>query len=114
MAATTLDTECQHADLIKLDIEGSELRALRGGRNLLRQFPVIIAEMNEVALERAGTSFAELRKMLRGYSCWGLSETGHCPIWISPNIEMAACKPNTNVMFATISQVEQMWPKVFV
>jgi len=59
---TTLDLFCeQHKidrlDLIKMDIEGAELRALRGGIETLRRFqPVILIELNPDTLERDGYS----------------------------------------------------------
>jgi len=57
--------------LILLDIEGWEVRALRGARETIaRCRPTIICEVNRGALERAGTSDAELFDLLDqcGYS----------------------------------------------
>jgi FkbM family methyltransferase len=55
---TTMDLFCeQHQidrlDVVKIDIEGAELRALRGGLITLRRFkPVILIELNPSALAR--------------------------------------------------------------
>ena len=63
---TTLDLFCeQHRidrlDVIKMDIEGGELRALRGGAGALRRFmPVILIELNSAALERQGCSVRDV------------------------------------------------------
>lgn len=113
--ATTLDHELgMSPHFIKLDVEGSELRALRGARLSLAGKPVIVMEMNEVALERAGSTFAEIRKMLAGYDCFGLSETGHFPVYIPAGVKMVAVKTNTNVMFSTLAQVQQRWAEARV
>lgn len=53
---------------IKLDIEGWEVRALRGAERTLRTYhPTLVVEVNREALERAGTSPHELHDMLRGH-----------------------------------------------
>ena len=47
--------------VIKLDVEGYEVKALRGARNLIRRCrPVLIVEVNPSALQRAGDSEAAL------------------------------------------------------
>ncbi|MFM6997720.1 MAG: FkbM family methyltransferase [Bacteroidota bacterium] len=52
-------------DFIKIDIEGSELRALRGMRERLeRDRPLILIEINRTALELAETSPRELATFL--------------------------------------------------
>ncbi len=54
---------------IKVDVEGFELAALRGGRDLItRSRPLLILERNDWALARAGVSWPEVATMLRG---WG-------------------------------------------
>ena len=52
--------------LIKLDAEGSELKAVFGARNLLRRFrPVIVMELNGILLRQAGWSAVALQEFLR-------------------------------------------------
>lgn len=54
--------------LILIDIEGYEVRALRGAaETIARCKPVIICEVNRGALERAGSSDVELLELLESY-----------------------------------------------
>lgn len=54
--------------LIKLDIEGWEVRALRGARETITCcHPIIVCEVNAGALQRAGTSPGELYVLLSNY-----------------------------------------------
>ena len=56
-------------DVVKLDIEGGEVAALRGMRETLsRAGPglVVFAECNPSMLERSGSSASELIEVLRG------------------------------------------------
>ena len=72
---TTLDdfAEAQNLrrlDFIKADVEGWELRALRGGRATLRRFkPALLLEVDDAFLTRAGDSAASL-------FCW-LTQAGY-------------------------------------
>ena len=66
--AVTLDEltdDLRALKLVKLDIEGAEVRALRGAQNLLRaQRPVFIIEVEPGHLERQGTSVGQLARLL--------------------------------------------------
>jgi len=59
---TTLDQVCEHeqvtrVDLLKVDVEGSELSLIRGGEMTIRHFrPVLMIEVNPFALARYGES----------------------------------------------------------
>ena len=60
-------------DLIKMDIEGAELRALRGGIESIRRFrPVILIELNPDTLERDGCSVRDVVVFLEnlGYTIY--------------------------------------------
>jgi FkbM family methyltransferase len=67
-------------ELIKIDVEGAELLALRGARALLEaDRPLVLAELNpEQLLKVSGASASELIEFMRslGYSCYLLSERG--------------------------------------
>jgi FkbM family methyltransferase len=59
--------EClRQVDLMKLDVEGSELSVLAGASEILRkQRPTLLLEVNENALHLQGSSGAELVELLR-------------------------------------------------
>lgn len=62
-------------DFVKVDVEGYELRVLRGAAGLLReQRPAVVFEVNESALQRAGTSGREVCDLLlaAGYGLFWL------------------------------------------
>lgn len=55
-------------DFMKMDIEGFETRALRGARETIARLkPVLLIEVNEGALIRAGSSREELLKTIQDY-----------------------------------------------
>lgn len=70
VALTTLDSEMhrlsnqigsRQLSLIKIDCEGYELEILKGARQtILSHKPIMVAELNKGALERAGTSQQEV------------------------------------------------------
>jgi FkbM family methyltransferase len=60
-----LDTGLESLTLIKMDIEGAEVRALRGALQVLRKHrPILAVEYNRLALRRAGSSWEELDRLL--------------------------------------------------
>ena len=65
--------------LIKIDVQGSELRVIRGALQTLRRFqPALFVELHEPSLVEAGTSTAELVGELLelGYAPYALDATG--------------------------------------
>jgi FkbM family methyltransferase len=74
--ATTLDAfvereRLESVDLIKMDVEGSELRVLAGAENLLRNFrPAMIVEVVEPALSASGAASTAVIDAIRtaGYA----------------------------------------------
>ena len=62
---TTLDRFNIPAGLVKIDIEGFEVRMLKGARKTIHDYaPVILFEVNKGALERAGSSDKELFQLI--------------------------------------------------
>jgi hypothetical protein len=74
--ATSLDAFVAEAGttphLLKIDIEGSEVAALRGAQALLsgEDRPSILLEFNPVTLREHGNSPQELGKLLSGYELY--------------------------------------------
>ena len=52
---------------LKIDVEGAEIEVLKGAEETLETVEAILIEMNEQALERAGTSVADLRAKLHDH-----------------------------------------------
>lgn len=82
---TTLDTymsakDIQHVDIMKIDVEGAELRVLQGALSLLTSGdkPVLIIEFYEHAQVSFGTSCRELADFLigHGYTLYIIDDTG--------------------------------------
>lgn len=72
-------------DVVKVDIEGAELKLLLGGRNLLsRQRPILLVEANDEALKRQGASAEALVDLLLSldYQIQVFNESGMTEPWI--------------------------------
>jgi FkbM family methyltransferase len=88
VTVTTLDLLAEtrnwpRIDLIKMDIEGSELNALRGAEALLaRDRPVLLLEAEDESLALRGTSLAEFLAWLaaRDYEAMNFSDIDGSPV----------------------------------
>jgi len=100
VSVTTLDDFVDHQglegiDLIKMDIEGSELRALRGGARTLRRFsPKLIIEVNASTCRRAGYEQQDILIYLRTF--------GYRFQRIDPRGKLSACDENSLSDFQNI------------
>jgi FkbM family methyltransferase len=67
------DVDLDRCRLVKLDVEGSELDAIEGARDLIaRQRPVLFVEANATALGAFGATVQDLVELIvgQGYSIW--------------------------------------------
>jgi FkbM family methyltransferase len=73
------ESEFKSVDLVKMDIEGAELFALRGMRKLLRdQAPPLVLEMNEKMMREAGYEYSDVLGLLRefDYQPYAITKSG--------------------------------------
>ncbi|MBN9488669.1 MAG: FkbM family methyltransferase [Alphaproteobacteria bacterium] len=71
-------------DVVKIDVEGAEMKLLSGGRSLLLQHrPILLVEANDEALKRQGASAAALVDLLLSldYQIHVFNETGTIEPW---------------------------------
>ena len=60
--------ELKRVDFLKADVEGFEVKLLRGAEKSIRRFrPIILIELNPEALNDAGTSANEMLGLLRNF-----------------------------------------------
>jgi FkbM family methyltransferase len=79
--------ELARVDLIKMDIEGAEYAALRGGLETLKKFhPVLLLELCERALQQQGGNAREVVSMLKqlAYRIYGFDRGTGLPAALSP------------------------------
>jgi len=105
--------------LIKLDIEGAEELALRGGKSMLNAeegCPYIVLELNMEALPKFGSSPAQVCDFLRerGYSPFLLHPNGALPTYLPRKTKAVPNRLNWNVLFSTFDAVGRAWPEVSI
>jgi FkbM family methyltransferase len=75
-------------DLLKLDLEGAELGALEGARDLLkrRRITHLVCELNTYLLDQTGERYDERRALLAsyGYRCYQLTKSGRIEAQTGP------------------------------
>jgi len=102
----TLDDVCarhrlSRLDFVKIDVEGFELKVLKGGERCLRAFrPILLVELMAEQLERAGTSPAEVATLLRdcGYALYVPRRKRLLPLMelpSGPQLMNVLCLPET-------------------
>ncbi len=94
----------QRIRLVKIDVEGSEVRVLKGAMLLLmaREVPFVICEINEFALRKMGASGQGMRAFMQacGYHCYRMSAEEPCLIPFPP-AEIHESAYVYNVLFTT-------------
>ncbi|MBF0355153.1 MAG: FkbM family methyltransferase [Alphaproteobacteria bacterium] len=77
------EQQCSAVNLIKIDVQGSELRVIKGAIGTLSRYrPALLVEIDPVAMKQSGTTAAELVQQLYelGYASFGpLPTLGESP-----------------------------------
>jgi FkbM family methyltransferase len=116
--ATTVDDELRQRGvgapkLIKIDAEGAEQRVLQGATSHLanRRIPFVVAELNEFALAKLGSSQQSLRGLMEGlgYSTFGLYYSNSIPKFIPPGSQIRSPFV-VNLLFSTPEKITEYWP----
>lgn len=117
--ATTLNNWAKDHpyQLIKLDIEGAEEKALCGGTSLLQgddACPYIVVELNAEALPKFNSSAESVCDFLwdYGYRPFILHASGIMPTCIPRRVKVTPNRLNWNVLFSTLDNVAAAWPEI--
>jgi FkbM family methyltransferase len=79
-------------DFIKIDVEGYEMKVLRGAEKTIDQYrPKLVIEMNQVALERQGADYASIYQWLREHNYEWLILQENC--WMNSPMYDILCLP---------------------
>lgn len=116
MNGVVLRNYARECRLIKLDIEGSEYFALKGGGPLIapERCPFVVCEMNPYCMTQFGYGIRDVRKLMkqRGYDLFLLRSDGSIPAMVTSRTEVTNDKKNLNVLFSTPLAVAEAWPKI--
>ncbi len=101
-----IQKDIQHIDIIKIDVEGSELKALKGTTNTIKKYhPDIVIECNAVSCGNNRYSYVDLLKILSdlGYNIYRLHDNYLAP-WTESHVQevvytdyLATIKPQVEI-----------------
>ena len=99
-------------DMVKMDVEGAEYRAIRGATSTLERFhPILMLEASDRSLEHQGATRHDLLRALEhyGYTVYGFDRLSGLPVQADPD------SWSSNVLgipasYLLPSRVRQVWP----
>lgn len=102
--------------LVKLDIEGAEQLVYTSSPQTLSN-AFVVCELNQVALRALASGVPGLRQEAArlGQYTWVLDPSGgRLPVLVPHGTELLPDRLNTNVMFASIQKVGEVWERICV
>lgn len=112
---TTIDTYARlvglsRLDLIKIDVEGAEMRVLRGATATLRRFrPVLLVECAERHLHRSGVAARDLLGLLAGLGYKSFVPSVRRLRWVNVDASDANIPGNDNLVCLPADFTDSSW-----
>ena len=101
--------------VVKLDIEGAELLALRGARRLLAEpgLEFVVCEINAPRLRVLGCEPDDILDLMTdaGFTPFLMADKGERPIFIPPGTRVLS-KFVYNILFARVDRLARYWPAI--
>jgi hypothetical protein len=98
--------------LIKMDVEGSELTALKGCEKWLGEVPYVACELSRDNLGHHGTTPELVAAYMASYGrdLWFLDKGGKMPALVPRGTQWPNATVNQMGLFATEADVRELWP----
>ena len=101
--------------VVKLDIEGAELLALRGAGRLLAEpaLEFVVCEINAPRLRAMGCDPDDILHLLTaaGFTPFLMADMGERPVFVPPGTQILS-KFVFNMLFARVDRLARYWPEI--
>lgn len=101
--------------VVKLDIEGAELLALRGAGQLLAEpaLEFVVCEINAPRLRALGCDPDDILPLMTaaGFTPFLMADLGERPVFVPPGTQVLS-KFVFNILFARVDRLARYWPEI--